>query len=162
MGRRYSISYTGTLTTAGGNADLLEIIAAANKSVRLLGFSLGQTSELGDAAEENLRITVNRLPATFTSGSGGSTPTPRSPNSTQTSAGFVAECNNATVATTTGTLAVLAEFGWNIRSSPYEFWYPDIELCPDIKNGEGLVIRCESTPADDITINMTFWVEEMG
>jgi hypothetical protein len=71
MGRIYTVSFAGTVTNAGGDTDLIEILPAAEKPVKLRGFSLAQTSEVGDTAEEGLRISVMRLPATVTSGNGG-------------------------------------------------------------------------------------------
>lgn len=159
MGRIYSISYQGTITNAGGNADLLELLPADDKPVRLRGFSLSQISEVGDAAEEGLRIAVLRLGATVTTGNGTSV-TPAPTDSANTAFGGTAECNGATVATTTGSTTTLAEFGWNIRNSPFDFWWPDREFCPKAKQGEGLFVRMETTPADDFTAQLTFWIEE--
>lgn len=160
MGRIYTVSYQGTLTAAGGDSDLLELLPADDKPVKLRGMLLSQISEVGDAAEEGLRISVMRLPATVTSGSGGSAPTPAPMDSADASAGAAAECNNTTVATTSGTAVTLAELGWNIRASPYEMWFPDDRFCPKAKQGEALVVRSQTTPADDITIACTFWIEE--
>lgn len=161
MSRKYTVPYQGTLTNAGGDSDLLELLPADDKPVRLLGFVLGQTSEVGDAAEESLRISIIRLPATVTSGSGGSAVTPAPLDSADAAAGVAAECNNTTVATTNGTAVTLAEFAWNIRSSPFDFWFPDPNLAPIIKQGEGLVVRSQTTPADDISITITFFIEEL-
>ena len=159
MGRIYSISYTGTITASGGNADLLELTPADDKPVKLRGFMHSQISEVGDAAEEGLRITVQRFPATVTTGNGTAV-TGQSPDSAQSAAGFSAECNGATVATTSGTAIVLQELGWNIRNSPYEWWAPDADFAPKAKQGEALIVRLETTPADDFTGCFTFWVEE--
>lgn len=159
MSRIYSVSYTGTITNAGGNADLLELTPADDKPVKLRGFMLSQISEVGDAAEEGLRITVQRFPATVTSGNGTAV-TGIPMDSADAAAGFAAECNGATVATTSGSAAILSEMGWNIRNSPYEWWAPDTPFAPKVKQGEGLIIRMETTPADDFTGCFTFWVEE--
>lgn len=161
MSRRYSVPYTGTLTNAGGNTDLLEVLPADDKPTRLLGFALGQISEVADAAEEGLEIAIIRMAATVTSGSGGSTVTPVPLDSADTAYGGTVECNNATVATTSGASTTMAELGWNIRNSPYEFWFPP-GLEPSVKQGEGLFVRCNTTAADDITIAVTFWIEEVG
>lgn len=160
MGRIYYVTYTGTLTNAGGNSDLLEITPADDKPVLLRSVILGQTSELGDAAEEGLEITIKRLGATFTSGSGGSTVTPVPRDSADAAAGCTCECNNTTIATTGGTTSTLAELAWNIRNSPYEWTCPDPAWAPKVKQGEGLVVCCESTPADNITVCLTFVIEE--
>jgi hypothetical protein len=159
MSRIYSISYQGTVTNAGGNADLLELTPAANKPVKLRGMLLSQISEVADAAEEGLRISVQRFPATVTTGNGTAV-TPIPMDSADAAAGCAAECNGATVATTSGSAVVLAEMGWNIRNSPYEMWFPDASFAPKAKNAEALIVRMETTPADDFTGLFTFWIEE--
>ena len=164
MSRIYAVPFSGTLTTAGGNTDIWSINPAANRSINLRGFTLGQTSEVGDLNEENVRITVTRLPATFTVGSGGSavtaTATPQS--SLDPVWGATIRTNDTTVATTSGTAQVLDEFGWNLRNSPYEHWYPDERFCPGAFNGQGLVIRLETTLADDISFTGVAWIQEEG
>lgn len=159
MGRIYYVAYTGTLTAAGGNADLLEVLPADDKPVKLRGLVLSQTSEVGDAAEEGLQVVVKRLAATVTSGNGTAV-TPAPVDSADAAFGGTAECNSATIATTTGATTNLAYLGWNIRNSPFEFWWPDPAMAPKAKQGEGLFVTCDTTPADDITINLTFIIEE--
>lgn len=160
MSRIYTISYTGTVTAAGGDSDLLELLPADDKPIKLRGVLLSQISEVGDAQEEGLRISIMRLPATVTSGSGGSAVTPAPMDSADSAAGVAAECNNTTVATTSGSAVTLAEIGWNIRNSPYETWFPDPNFAPKAKQGEAIVVRMQTTPADDFTGAFTFWVEE--
>lgn len=160
MGRIYSVSYTGTITNSGGDTDLLELLPADDKPVKLRGLLLSQISEVGDAAEEGLRISILRLPATVTSGSGGSAVTPAPMDSADAAAGVAVECNNTTVATTSGTAVTMAEIGWNERNSPYEMWFPDDRFAPKAKQGEGLVVRQQTTAADDYTGCFTFWIEE--
>lgn len=160
MGRMYAATFQGTLTTAGGNADLFSIQPADDKPVKLRGFSLSQTSEVGDAAEEGLRITVKRLPATFTVGSGGSAVTPAPMDSADVAFGGTVRANDTTVATTSGSAVTLHEMGWNIRNAPFEWWAPDERFAPKAKQGEGLVIVSEGAPADDISIQITAWLEE--
>lgn len=158
--RIYAIPYTGTVTNAGGNADLLEVLPADDKPVRLRGWSIGQISEVGDAAEEGVGISVIRLGATVTTGNGTAvTPVPL--DSADAAAGFTAECNGATVATTSGASTIVSEHGFNLRGSPWDFWYPDERFCPKAKQGEGLFVRLNTTLADDATFYMTFWVEEL-
>lgn len=159
MGRIYSIVYQGTITNAGGDVDLLELLPADDKPTKLRGVLLSQTSEVGDAAEEGLRITIKRL-QTPTSGSGGSSVTPRAMDSADSAAGVSVECANTTVATDAGTTQTLVELAWNIRQSPYEMWFPDDRFCPKVKQGEALVVRQETTAADDYSGCFTFWVEE--
>ncbi len=158
--RIYRVPYTGTITNAGGNADLLEASPADDKPIVLLGMRLSQTSEVGDTAEEGLRITIQRFAATLSSGNGTSvTPVPN--DSADAAAGFTAECNGATVATTSGAATIAEEIAWNIRNSPCEFWWPDEALQLKIKQGETLIVRLETTPADDISANLTFFIGEL-
>jgi hypothetical protein len=158
MSRIYTVSFSGTLTNAGGDADLLEVLPADDKPVKLVQIDLGQTSEVGDAAEEGLRISVIRLPATVTGGNGTAT-TGRPMDSADAAAGFAAETNGATVATTDGTAVTLGEYGWNIRG-PFCQPYPDPAMRPKAKQGEALIVRCQTTAADDLTIQATFTLEE--
>ena len=160
MGRIYTVSYQGTITNAGGDSDLLELLPADDKPVKLRGLLLSQISEVGDTAEEGLRISILRMTATVTSGSGGSSVTPAPMDSADVAAGVAAECNNTTVATTNGSTITIAEVGWNIRLSPYELWFPDDRFAPKAKQGEALLVRMQTTPADDFTGMFTFWVEE--
>lgn len=160
MSRIYTVVYSGTLTNAGGDADLFELTPTDDKPIRLRGLILAQTSEVADAAEEGLRISIIRLPATVTSGNGTST-TPQSIDETDTAAGFAAEVNGATVATTSGTAATLEEFAWNIRMSPLERWWPEDRYAPQVRQAGAIVVRCQTTVADDISIAITAYVEEI-
>jgi hypothetical protein len=54
----------------------------------------------------------------------------------------------------------MEELAWNIRSSPWERWIPE-EMRPLAIQGEVLIVRLESTPADDMTAELTFFVEEL-
>jgi hypothetical protein len=160
MGRIYTVPFSaGTVTNAGGNADLWEFLPADDKPIKLRGFRLGQTSEVADAAEEAVEIQVIRLGATVT-GSNGTSVTPVPLDSADAAAGFTAEKNGATVATTDGTTTVVESLAWNLRGSPCEVWYPDERFCPKAKQGEGLFIRLISTVADDVTFAGCAWVEE--
>jgi hypothetical protein len=102
------------------------------------------------------------MTSTVTIGSGGSSVTPvanRPGTADYAAAGFTARCNDTTVSTTSGASVIMEELGWNIRSSPWERWIDD-RLWPAAMQTEVLIVRCESTPADDITIQVTFFVEE--
>jgi len=162
MSRIYAVPFNGTITAAGTDTDIWSFQAAANKPICLRAFTLGQTSEVGDAMEENLRITVRRITTSYAVGSGGSSVTAAATtaSSADTAWSFTARTNDTTVAT--GTSQVLDEFGWNERNTPYEHWYPDNIFAPSAVNGQGLVIRCETTLLDDMTFSGTAWIEEEG
>lgn len=159
MGRVYTVPHSGTLTNTGGDADLFELTPADDKPIRLRGLVLAQTSEVGDTAEEGLRLSIIHLGATVTSGNGSAvTPVPVDPS--DAAAGFTAEANGATVATTSGTATTVEEAAWNIRISPLERWWPDERFAPMARQGAVLVVRCQTTVADDISIAITAYVEE--
>jgi hypothetical protein len=163
MPRIYRVPYSGTLAAAGTDADLLSIQPADDKPCRLIGWIVGQTSEVADAAEESLRLTVRHMTATVSIGSGGSSVTPvaNRPGTTDiVAAGFTARCNDTTVATTNGTSTIMEEMAWNIRNSPWERWIPE-EQRPVAIQGEALIVRMETTPADDIAAALTFFIEEL-
>jgi hypothetical protein len=159
VGRIYAVAFSATVTNAGGDTDLWEFLPADDKPIKLRGFRLGQTSELADAAEESVRITITRLAATVTS-SDGTSRTPIPMDSADVAAGFSAEYNGDTVATTSGATTIIEEMAWNLRMSPFEVWYPDDRFAPKAKQGEGLFIRLQSTLTDDIDFAGTAWVEE--
>lgn len=160
MGRIYTVPYAGTLTNAGGNADLFEFTPADDKPIRLRGLVLAQSTEVGDTAEEGLQISIIRLPATVTSGNGTSV-TPVPVDDAGAAAAFAAEANGATVATTSGTAVTVEEFAWDIRISPLERWWPDENFAPVCRQASAMVIRCNTTAADDISIACTAYVEEI-
>lgn len=164
MGRIYPVPFNGTLANSNGNADLLNIAPADDKPCKLVGWSMGQTSEVQDAAEESLRITINRMTGTITDGTGGSsvTMTDVKLKRGNSSAGFTARVNDGAIATQTGGAdTILEEHAWNVRNVPWVHIIPE-EMRPDVIQGERLIVRLQSTVADDIAANITFWVEEEG
>lgn len=159
MPRIYTVSFAGTVTSAGGDTDLFELTPGDDAPIRIRGIKLGQSSDVGDAASEGVRISIIRLPATVTSGNGTST-TPRPLDTKSPAAGFTAETNGTTVATTSGTAITLEEFAWLIQASPYETWWPDADFAPTARQTEALVVRLQTTLADDISAACTVYVEE--
>ena len=162
MSRMYRVPFTGTVTAVGTDTDLIALTPADDKPIRLVGWFIGQSSEVGDAQEENLRITLRHMTGTVTVTGGTSvTPVANRPGTADVAAaGFTATANSTTVATTTGTSTIMEELGWNLRSSPWERWIPE-ELRPMAIQTEYILVRMESTLADDITAEVTFFVEEL-
>lgn len=162
MSRLYTVSVSGTYTAAGGDIDLLSIQPADDKPCALVGWSIGQHTEAGDAAEENVRLSVIHMAATVTIGSGGSAPTPINvddPAGGQAAA-FTARVLDTTVATTSGTARTLEERGWNERGTPYDWIYPEDRFYPKCRQTEVIILRGQSTLADDMTVDLTFWILE--
>jgi len=163
MSHVYSVAVQMDITTAGGDVDLLSCAPADDKPVTLRGFSLSQSTELGEVQEESLIITVRRMGATITIGSGGTAVSAAKPpeDSADPDWGFSARINDTTVTTTTGTNFLYDTFAWNVRNSPYERWYPEKKgFCLKARQAEVLIIRNETVIADTITLCLTVWLEE--
>jgi hypothetical protein len=155
-GRLYAVSFTAVAVTAA--QDFFEIAPADDKPVYLHALYLAQTTELGDAAEEVLRVSVLR--GHTSSGSGGSTATPRPMQPSDTAFGGVAEVNNTTIASA-GTAVELHVDGWNVRV-PYQLvWTPETRpFCTQAQTT--IVVRLMAAPADSVTVSGTLLVEELG
>ena len=126
MGRVYAVTFEGTAVTA--QVDFFELTPADDKPVRLLGLLLSQSSDVGDAAEEILRIKVIR--GHTTGGSGGSAPTPAPVNPSDAASGFAAETLNTTIASVGTTVDLLAD-AFNIRTGYQLWWTPSTPSPPD-------------------------------
>lgn len=162
--RPYKVAATMTVTAAGGNTDLFQLNPATNKPVRLVGFRLGNTTEVGDAMEEGLELQLMHMTATVTDGGGtGSTlVTPVVVVRGGAAAGFTARVNSPTVATSSGTTTIEEYIGWINRMTPFEFWYPNDKWCLDAIAGETIILRMNTVLADDMQLQVTVFVEEEG
>lgn len=140
--------------------DLFEILAPADAIVVVHGFEILQTSDVGDAAEEILRIeTVRGLGAT--SGSGGATITPQAKEEGFAGPGSTVERNNTTrMIAGGGSLETLEDFGWNIRIPLEKIWTP--EARPIISASDRWTLALPSAPADAITMSGKVTFEEVG
>lgn len=160
-GRMYRVPATFTIQNANGDVDLLSLVPASDKPIRLAGWIISQVSEVGDAQEESLRITVRHMTATVTITGGTSvTPVANRPGTNQeVAAGFTAKVYHATVATTTGTSTIMEETAWNERGL-WERFIPEEMRPMAVGTGEYLLVRCETSVGDDVTMHVTFFVEE--
>lgn len=150
-----SAQFNGVAITA--QQDLFEITAPAAKAVQLLMVKLTQTTEVGDAQEENLSILFKK--GQTTSGSGGTTPTVVNLRG-ETAGTAVVEANNTTKATV-GTILTFDNDVWYERS-PF-LWVPPTEkLIPVIPAGVRMTVELATTPADSITANGVIYWEEIG
>ena len=152
--------YTATFEAVAVTAaqDFFEVAPADDKPVKFCGIMLSQSSDVGDAAEEILRITITRVP-THTSGSGGTTPTPRLISSVGTAAGCTVEANNTTIATTAGTLENIYAYQFNIRVGLELFLPPEFQ--PIFAQASAGVVRLAAAPTDSLTMSGTLLFEEL-
>ena len=158
MGRIYSAQVSGVSVTA--LQDFFEVLAATGKPVLIHGWSLFQTSDVGDAAEEVLRVETVRGAGAVTSGSGGTSPTIVQRDDADTAAGATVEANNTTrMATGSGSLEVLEQYGWNVRIPWVHYYTP--EMRPRVVPGDRWTLALPAAPLDGLTVGATIWFEEV-
>lgn len=158
MGRYYAVSFSAVSVSAVQDLFELKPGAGAGTRIRLHALYLAQTSDVSSADSEVLRVSVVRRASGYTSGSGGSAPTPAALESADPAATFTAEANNTTQSSG-GSGVTLCEDGWQILS-PYVWSLP---IPPDRKpsciTSEALVVTL-TAPADALTASGTAIVEE--
>ena len=156
MGRMYSVIFENVSVSAA--QDFFELTPADDKPVAIHAIFLSQISDVGDAAEEMLRLEIVR--GHTTGGSGGTGPTPAQLDKSGVAAGCAAEVNNTTIAST-GTGVILHAEAFNIRSG--WAYVPTPECRPVASQGDTtIVVRLMAAPADAVTISGTLIFEEMG
>jgi hypothetical protein len=152
--RMYSAQFENVAVTVA--QDLFEIAPAANKSVIIHAIYLSQSTEIGDAMEEQLRIQLIRGNAT--TGSGGSTPTPVPLRDSDAAAGAVVKANNTTIAST-GTPLILHSETFNVRTG--WIYLPTPEMQPRTAAGSSrIVLRLLAAPGDSVSMSGTIYFEE--
>lgn len=158
MSRLYSINFENVAVTAA--QDFFDIAPATNKPIVLHGCWISQSTEVGDAQEEFLRLKIIYGLATVGSGGGAFTPVPLNP--ADTAAGMTARINDTTVAVVgAGTTSVIWAESFNERVG--WVWLPTPEMRPVITAAQTrVVVTMLSTPADSVTMNGTLIVEELG
>lgn len=154
-GRTYAVTFSAVAVTAA--QDLFEITPGTYRPVEIVGIELGQTSDSGDAQDEQLQISIIR--GHTTSGSGGSSPTPAPLLHNDVAANFTCEVNNTTVASA-GTAVTLHTGVWNVRAG-YINWFPEGCRPAAIAANTTILVR-QTAPADSITMSGTLYVRELA
>lgn len=157
MPRVYSVPFDNVADTVA--MDVWEVTPADDKPARLKRIKIYQFSDVGDAAQEIIRVGIYR--GFTTSGSGGTTPTPAPyPSSNGAAAGAAVEMNNTTVATTSGVL--IDVFCFNIAVG-LEYEYPaDPDDCPGASQANTtIIVRIIGAPADSLSLSGCLVFEEM-
>jgi hypothetical protein len=152
----YAVSFENVAVTAA--QDLFMVAPADDKPIALHGFMLGQSTEVGDAAEEMMRIKVIRGHATV--GSAGSAPDAVPLDCAGAADAATCRANDTTIASTGTAVDLLADC-FNERSG-YQFWWtPETRPTCSEANGIRIVIRLMAAPADSVTMNGTLYFEEL-
>lgn len=142
------------VTTA---TDMFECTPAADRPAIIYGLALLQTTDLGDAAEEVLRIGIYR---DATAGSGGTANTEYVYTNVAAGVTPTMATRSLGTASTGGTLIDI--IGWNIRIPL--LWVPIPEMRPKFSNiaaeGPTSTFRLIAAPADSITVSgVLYWGE---
>lgn len=137
--------------------DIFECTPAADRPAVIYGLSLGQTTDLSDAAEEVLMIGIYR---DCTAGSGGTANTEYPYTNFSVAATNTMATRSLGTASTGGTLIDIIP--WNIRVPL--LWIPIPEMRPKFSNlaAEGPVstFRLIAAPTDSITVSAAlYWTE---
>lgn len=154
MSRLYALTFENIAVTAA--QDFFEILPATQKPCVVHAVYLSQSSDVGDAAEEMLRVKIIR--GHTSSGSAGSSITAVALDPNDASSGITAERNNTTIASG-GTAVDLHAEAFNIRSG--WVYIPTPECRPVVKNAELLVVRLMAAPGDELSMSGTLIVEEL-
>lgn len=158
--RVYTVSFAATAATAA--VDWFELTTTSAGSIALLGLDIGQTTELGDTAEEQIGWYIKRATGSFTSGSGGNTGVARPQvHAGDANATFTAETMNTTeVAVGSGTLTTMLQSAFNLRGGLQMFWTPETAIHCGISSA--LAIGLTAAPADSVTWIGTAYVAELA
>jgi hypothetical protein len=155
MGRIYTAQFTAVAVTAA--QDFFEIVAPADAVVVIHDIHLSQSTELADAAEEQL--TVLWKSGSTVSGSGGSTPTAIPLHLGDAAFGGTVEANNTTKANT-GTIVTHQVWNWNIRVPLDIIFTP--ETRPILSPSRRGTLELSAAPADSVTVSGYMTIEEVG
>lgn len=153
----YAANFSASAFTTA--TDIFEFTPVTDRPVVLYSMTLGQTTDLSDAAEEVLMIGLYR---DVTAGSTGTALTEYAYNNpASTGTVQMAVVANRGTASTGGTLIEIIP--WNIRIPLV--WTPIPEMRPKFTNlaAEGPVssFRLIAAPTDSITISGTMWWYEV-
>ena len=155
MGRIYTAVFENVAVTAA--QDLFEINAPSAKSVIIHYAIVGQTSDVGDAQDELIRL--RWIEGYTTSGSGGTAPTAVPLDKGDSAFGGIVEVNNTTVANT-GTAAIKHIGLWNVRTE--WIYMPTPETRIRLAGAGRLVLNMPAAPADSLSMSGTVCFEEIG
>lgn len=152
----YSVIATGSETAAG---DMLEALAPADAVLVIHELTITQSTEAGDAESEQLTVTLSRVTGAPTSGSGGTTITPRPMQAGAAAAGGTYEGFNTTDLTG-GTAVDLHTESFNVHNGMVKVWTP--ETRPVISPSTRALLTLDGAPTDSVTFQVTMLVEELG
>lgn len=161
MGRMYTAQFAPSAQTVA--LDWFELTSPTTKVCILHIIDLAQTTELGDAAEEQIEWAIKRGTSGTTSGSTPGTtigPVVLAGTGDSASGSTVEVLNTTKMAAGGGSIVTLHRSAFNIRNGL--LWIPTPETRPVWAAAERLTIECVAAPADSVTWVGTVVWEELG
>ena len=156
MGRMYSASFT--IASAAATIDFVEIVAPATAVVVIHEIHITQDTL---ETSEQLPASILRVPATATSGSGGSSVTPRKIGGVlDAAAASTVESGNTTVATTSGTLETIRRLAENILNGWHWVFTPETRIV--VPPSGMVVVRLLTAPTAALAVSGELIFEEIG
>lgn len=153
----YTVSFDQqTIAAASGDYDLFELVPADDRPIELVALFLGNKSEVGDAQDEMLAISIVRG---NTTSSNGTATTPQLLDPRDSSAGFTAETVGSTIATA-GTSVALHVDTFNVRGG-YQVIFPEMMRPKADQANTAMYVRLTTAAADDLTLSGTAYVREL-
>lgn len=153
MGRMYTVAFDGVAVAAA--QDLFELTPADDKPIKIHQIVI--TNGASETSDQ-LHFTIKRFTGAYTSGSGGSAPTPQPLSASDPAAGFAAEANNTTRATG-GTSVLLWSEGQNALNGWNYFPTPEGRITA--RQAEAIVVGLENAPVGSTTMSGVVLVEEL-
>lgn len=154
MPRFYTISCQGVSATAV--QDVLGAYAGTSRKLLIHAFEIGAN---GQTTVGNYRLRLRRVPATVTSGSGGSAATPRPADPNDAAATFTARANDTTQATSTGTIVDLWSNEFNpINGTWWQVPFRDAAFLIDLS--QACVLSLDSI-SGTLNLNASMLIEEL-
>lgn len=154
-GRRYSVEFAAVAVTAV--QDLITILAGtAPGSILLHEARLAQQNGV---TSQNLNVSIKRLPATVTPGSGGSTPTPQALVPGDAAATATAHVNDTSRSTTGGTAATLVADAFNTINGWMYLPAPEDRIL--VQRTQALVLSLDTAPSASMNISGSLVFEEL-
>lgn len=155
MSRMYAVVFEDIAVSAV--QDLFELTPADDKPIRLHEVHI---TDIDGETDEKLQFAVRVLGSAVTSGSGGAsvTPTPLHDRG-DTAAGFAAERNNTTVATTSGSSYTLHNEGASMLVGLH--YVPTEAARPVARQAEAIVVRLIDAPGAARNLSGVAIVEEL-
>lgn len=155
MPRLYTVQFQNVFAAAP--QDLFQVLGAPGKMLRVLRAEIGST-DTALPTSQMLSFSAVFLPATVSSGSGGTSVTPQRVDPGDAAPSFTAMANNTIPGGTSGSSSIV----WSGAQHVYNGLDERFERPVLVGPAEAFVLKLLSTVSGMVDLSGTLWVEEMG